>query len=131
MAKRHTIQRDIVLSAVNALRNHPTADEIYEHIHSSHPSVSRATVYRNLSDLSESGEVLHVELPNAADIFDFNTIPHYHIRCVECGRVYDVEYPYIEDIEKNISEKSGFKILTHELIFTGLCPMCNHQKSNN
>ena len=69
MAKRHTIQRDIVLSAVNALRNHPTADEIYEHIHSSHPTVSRATVYRNLSDLSESGEVLHVELPNTADIF--------------------------------------------------------------
>ena len=131
MAKRHTIQRDIVLSTVNALRNHPTADEIYDLIHSSHPTVSRATVYRNLSDLSESGEVLHVELPNAADIYDFNTVPHYHIRCVTCGRVFDIEYPYIEDIEKIISEKSGFTVLTHELIFTGHCPLCRQEKSNN
>ncbi len=131
MANRNTIQRDIVLSAVNALRNHPTAEEIYDYIHSSHSTVSRATVYRNLAYLSEIGAVLHVEVPNAADIYDFNIAPHYHIRCAECGRVFDIEYPYISDIEKDISEKTGFCVISHELIFTGLCPQCQQFKSNN
>ncbi|MBE6938956.1 MAG: transcriptional repressor [Ruminococcaceae bacterium] len=131
MANRHTIQRDIVLSAVNALRNHPTAEEIYDHIHSSHPTVSRATVYRNLAYLSETGAVLHVALPNTADIYDFNTVPHYHIRCVGCGRVFDIEYPYIADIEAEITDKTGFRVLSHELIFSGLCPCCTEQQNNN
>ena len=129
MANRHTIQRDIVMDAVNALHNHPTAEEIYDLIHQSHPTVSRATVYRNLAYLSETGAILHVELPNAADIYDFNTEGHYHLRCVSCGRVFDIGYPYIKDIEKDISDKTGFRVLSHELIFYGVCPGCSPSKS--
>lgn len=125
MANRHTIQRDIVFDAVNTLKTHPTAEEIYMHIHAAHPTVSRATVYRNLAYLADSGQVLHVELPNAADIYDYKTAPHYHIRCVECGRVFDIDFSYIDEIEKLIPSSGGFRILSHDIIFTGVCPRCD------
>ena len=53
MSKRNTIQRTLVLEAVNALRCHATADEIYAYISKEHPTISRGTVYRNLNRLAE------------------------------------------------------------------------------
>ena len=57
MMKRHTIQRTLVFDAVNKLQCHATADEIYEEIAKEHPNISRATVYRNLKQLAEAGEI--------------------------------------------------------------------------
>ena len=52
---RNTIQRQLVLSAVRQLQNHPTADEVYQKVQKSCPTISRATVYRNLKLLAEEG----------------------------------------------------------------------------
>ena len=84
---RNTIQRSIVLSAVRALKTHPTAEEIYREINAAHPNISRGTVYRNLNVLAEQGTILRVLIPDAADRFDFNTVGHYHFRCREWDRV--------------------------------------------
>ena len=51
MQTRNTIQRQIVLQAVNQMHNHPTADAIYAVIAAQHPTISKATVYRNLNQL--------------------------------------------------------------------------------
>ena len=51
---RNTIQRQLVLSAVRQLQNHPTADEVYQKVQKSCPTISRATVYRNLKLLANS-----------------------------------------------------------------------------
>ena len=50
---RNTIQRQLVLSAVRQLQNHPTADEVYQEVQKNCPTISRATVYRNLKLLAE------------------------------------------------------------------------------
>ena len=52
---RNTIQCTLVLETVNKLPGHVTADEIYEAIAKEHPTISRATVYRNLNRLSQTG----------------------------------------------------------------------------
>ena len=57
MKNRNTIQRSLVLEAVNKLQCHATADQIYAEIVKEHPAVSKATVYRNLNLLSEMGEI--------------------------------------------------------------------------
>ena len=53
MKHRNTIQLSMVYEAVNRLKSHATASEIYDVIASEHPSVSRGTVYRNLNQLAE------------------------------------------------------------------------------
>ena len=75
MQTRNTIQRQIVLQAVNQLHNHPTADAIYAVIAAQHPTISKATVYRNLNQLAAQGEILRVPVPTGADHFDFHLYP--------------------------------------------------------
>ena len=49
--KRNTIQRQLVISAVRSLSNHPTAEEVYNRIVLDYPDISKGTVYRNLNSL--------------------------------------------------------------------------------
>ena len=127
MMKRNTIQRSLVLEAVNKLQCHATADEIYQTIMKEHPNISRATVYRNLKLLSETGEIRKMEIPGGADRYDHRIQEHCHVRCEKCGRVFDVDMEYITGLEKNITESHGFAFTGYDILFRGICPDC--QKS--
>ena len=127
MMKRNTIQRSLVFEAVNKLQCHATADEIYQTIMKEHPNISRATVYRNLKLLSETGEIRKMEIPGGPDRFDHRIQEHCHVRCEKCGRVFDVDMEYITGLEKNITESHGFAFTGYDILFRGICPDC--QKS--
>lgn len=124
MMRRHTIQRWLVLKAVNKLQCHATADEIYEEIVAEHPNVSRATVYRNLKLLSETGDIRKIEIPGGADCFDHLCHDHCHVKCEKCGRVFDVDMEYITGLEKNIRNDRGFSFTGYDILFRGICPNC-------
>lgn len=121
---RNTLQRRIVLETVRNMTNHPDAEKIYEKISAEHPLVSKATVYRNLKLLASQGQILHIPIPNGADCFDFNCLPHYHIKCRSCGGVFDVDMPYQKDICSSIVNTRGFTVESHQIVFSGLCPDC-------
>lgn len=127
MERRTTVQKELVLRAVRELGNHATAEEIYEHVSSEYPSVSKATVYRNLNVLSEEGLICRVEIPGEADHFDHVCDSHYHILCVKCGRVFDVDMDVIPDLTERIRNSGGFQILSGEVIFRGICPECGKE----
>lgn len=126
---RNTIQRDLVMRAVTELQNHPTAEEIYQTVVREHANISRGTVYRNLNLLADTQRILRIEVPNAADRFDFNTQGHYHLACTGCGRVFDVDMPYQEDLKSQIRDTHGFEIMDHTIIFRGVCPQCREPVS--
>ena len=127
MAGRNTVQREIVLEELRGLANHPTADEVYEAVHAKHPSISKATVYRILGKLSDEGVALRVKINNGADHFDHQVFDHYHVRCIRCGRVDDVEAALLTGVNEEAQRTSGYKICGHTLQFDGICPEC--QKS--
>lgn len=122
--QRNTIQKKLILDTVRLTTHHPTADEIYRLLEQDHPHISKATVYRNLGQLAEQGEIKRVSHLNAADRFDFNTEPHYHFRCLCCDKVFDVELPYDSGMLAQVSNPAGFHFTGYELVFTGLCPAC-------
>ena len=121
---RNTIQRALVLEAVQSLHNHPTSADVYEVVR------ARATVYRNLGVLANRGEVLRVEVPNGADRYDFLNKPHYHAKCRICGGVFDIDMPYQDDIVSQVSDAHGFTIEHHEIIFDGVCAHCKASAEN-
>ncbi len=92
MEKRNTIQKQLVLEAVAQLHNHPTAEQVYAQVVKAHPTISKATVYRNLASLSEDGRLRHLPMPAGADRFDHRLDGHAHIECTVCGRLDDVEF---------------------------------------
>jgi len=123
MEARNTIQRSLVYEAVQQLC-HPTAEEAWTFIHQKHPSVSKATVYRNLGVLAQSGALRKISLPDGADHFDSTLSEHYHIRCRLCGLVADVDMPHQERMTDLIKDAAGFLVEGHDIILKGLCPAC-------
>ena len=130
MERRNTIQRDLVLRTVRQLKCHATAEEIYTAIQSSYPSIGKGTVYRNLNILVEKGEIRRVEFPGEPDRFDHTLSRHYHILCVRCGRVVDVEPEPGLEPEKQLLDDRGFEILEHDILFKGICPECKKEEEN-
>ncbi len=129
MEKRNTVQKQLVLQAVRELQCHPTADEVYQRVAAHHPSISKATVYRNLNSLAEDGLVRRVAMPDAADRFDFTVGPHYHIKCAGCGRVIDAPAAYMPRLDAEVEKETGFHISRHDLVFEGLCPACREKRA--
>ena len=127
MIRRNTIQCALVLEAVNKLKCHATADEIYQEIKKDHPHISRGTVYRNLQRLCEIGEIRKREIPGEADRFDHLCHDHYHARCVKCGRVFDVDMEYMAGLEKTIRDTHGFVFTGHDIVFQGICADCQNE----
>ncbi len=130
MIKRNTVQRALVLEAVLRLRSHPTADEIYAEISKICPSISRATVYRNLQQLCEQGEIRRREIPGSPDRFDHLTNDHCHARCTLCGKVTDIEVEKVPDMEALVKDDHGFAISGMNLIFDGICPECRRKRND-
>lgn len=85
IVRRGTRQRHLILCAVRARCDHPTADQLYDDVRAVEPKISRATVYRNLNCLSDDGVICHVRVPGA-DRYDLRTDRHYHLFCVRCKR---------------------------------------------
>lgn len=124
--QRNTFQRQVVLSAVQTLC-HATADEIHRFVAASHPGISKATVYRNLGLLSENGQISHIEATSGADYFDCTTSPHYHLQCTECGKIFDVPFLYLGELN-HIPVDPGFTVTGHTVLFKGVCASCNNKK---
>lgn len=130
MDKRNTIQKELVLKAVREMRRHVTAEEVYEYIKNDYPNIGKGTVYRNLGTLSEEGEVKRVEIADGPDRFDFTLREHYHIECVNCGNVFDVDMDAINDMEERIKSKHGMDIISYDILFKGICSDCKESVNN-
>ena len=132
MNRRNTIQKDIVLNAVQTLKNHATAEEIYAFVIKQHPTISKGTIYRNLNILSQEGLIKHIELPNGADRYDHQCMKHFHVRCIYCDKIFDVEVDNLPDITQFVQGAKDIQFLDYDIIFKGICHHCrgelNHDK---
>lgn len=131
MERRNTIQKDLVRKAVLELKRHVTADEVYEFVKKDHPSIGKGTVYRNLGILTEEGAIRKVEVPDGPDRFDFTLKNHYHVRCVKCGEIFDVDMDEISDLKGRIHDTHGMEFLEYDIFFKGICPECAHPQSDS
>lgn len=131
MAQRNTVQQKIIAGQLAKLHgSHPTADEVYQSMKDEYPSISRATVYRNLNKMSDNGQALKVRVSSGADHFDDTLHPHYHVVCTKCGRVDDVEVDLPSSVTGSLGKATApnFTITGYELLFCGLCSACVQER---
>lgn len=119
---RSSKQRDAVLKDLQFRYDHPTAEEIYLSVKKEIPSISLATVYRNLKLLESEGLILKIPTGDS-DRFDGHTHSHYHFTCNGCHRVLDLDVDKSVKIEALPGDFDG-TITAHSLMFYGLCKEC-------
>ncbi|OGQ98986.1 MAG: transcriptional repressor [Deltaproteobacteria bacterium RIFOXYD12_FULL_57_12] len=121
---RITSQRQVILDELRKVTSHPTASEVYDMVRKRLPRIGLGTVYRNLELLTEHELIRKLKVGGEQKRFDGNAAPHYHVRCVQCGRVDDVEINPLLDLEQKVATCSGYEILGHHVEFEGRCAAC-------
>jgi len=124
MTKRVTRQREAVLKFLKNNNSHPTADMIYEGLRKEIPNISKGTVYRNLKVLQESGQIAELNIKGTVSRYETKQASHYHFRCEQCGRVFDINEPIDKGVDERVAKRTGFKVTRHQLEFRGLCKDC-------
>ena len=122
-ASRNTIQRQLVLTALGDLNIHATAEQVYDRVSTMHPSISKATVYRNLGRLAETGAIANIGSFDGATHYDHRLHRHYHFVCDSCGRIFDVSGD-ISGLCDEIEDTDGHEVRGHSLNFAGVCRDC-------
>ncbi|MCB2192173.1 MAG: transcriptional repressor [Deltaproteobacteria bacterium] len=121
---RMTTQRQVIMDVLKSVTSHPTAGELCTMVRRRLPRISLGTVYRNLDILSRAGMLQKIDVAGQEMRFDGNTMNHYHLRCMECGRVFDVDMDLLPGVEQQVAQESGFEVLGHRLEFVGRCQSC-------
>ncbi len=121
---KYSKQREALLRILRGVNTHPTADRLYEEIRKEFPKISLATVYRNLNQLVENGEIIRLECNGEAEHYDGNPKKHYHFICRKCSAIIDVSISDACKINDLVIEKDMLKVEDHELFFYGLCQNC-------
>lgn len=127
---RNTFQRDLVFDAVRTMGNHPTSDEVYDVVKEGYRDISKATVYRNLNVLVQTGKLIRVEVPQGAARYDATLNPHGHAHCRSCGNIFDVDLKDAKIIDVEAVDAGDFCIEHCRVIFDGLCADCVSSKES-
>jgi Fe2+ or Zn2+ uptake regulation protein len=125
---RMTRQRRAILGVLRGTRSHPSADRVFAQVREQLPNVSLATVYRNLHQLAGAGVIQELSVGGGLSRFDADTSLHYHVRCIDCGRIDDLHLPSLDDLEEEARKLTDFQLLGHHVEFLGKCPRCSNHK---
>ena len=121
---RLTSQRQAIIDSVFSTEQHFTAEQLLEWSRQRDKTVSRATVYRTLPLLTESGLVREMDFGKDYKFYDPNYAqhPHHnHIICQDCEKIVEFDSDKIEKIENEISHRLGFSVKAHRLQITATC----------
>ena len=125
---KYSRQRELILKTLKENCIHPTAEQLYELIRREEPTVSLATVYRNLNLLAENGMVKKIEGLDGTAHFDHQTFDHYHFIFTKCNRVFEIACDIARDLAQDVESRTGFRIASYDVSFRGTCKSC--QKFN-
>lgn len=123
-ATKYSHQREAIIHFLKSRKDHPTAEVIYQNLKSEHPTLSLATVYRNLTKLSNDGIILKINCNDVSDHFDGNPEPHAHFICNCCHNISDLTIRTLSF--ESVCQENHFNgiIQDSQVLFYGTCANC-------
>ncbi len=119
-----THQRIAILDCIDSF-GHADIEAIYDHIHERYPTISKATLYRNLNELLSYDIIEEIKLPHRSKKYEIKKIPHIHLTCTKCSKVEDL-FLETKPLLNAITSNSGFKIEHSFIVIDGLCKECQN-----
>ena len=124
-----TPQRLAIAKILAKSKDHPSVENIHGQIERDFPTMSLATVYRNIELIKSLGEVLELGFPDGSNRYDGNKpYPHPHVICIKCKKIVDPELDSMDKMKEEIALETNFKILSSRLDFFGICSDCMAEK---
>ncbi|GAB6090157.1 Fur family transcriptional regulator [Spirochaeta dissipatitropha] len=119
---RMTPQRAAICEALALRFDHPTAQSLYEQVKSDYPSLSLTTVYQTLDTLLKLGAITNIGTAGDDSIhFEVNTDPHINLACLTCHRICDLESEAIRQLEAEVQEAIGSRVLSGRVVYYSEC----------
>ena len=124
-----TFQRIAILETIEKT-GHMNVDEIYETVRQSHPTLSLATVYKNIVTMVEKGVLVEVPIVGHKSKYEIRKEEHIHLVCRSCGAVID--RPFDEELLTGtdaVAHRSAFVLEGRQINLYGLCADCREGES--
>ena len=126
-----TPQRLAVARILARSEGHPSVERIYEQLRIDFPTMSLATVYRNVMLIKSLGEVLELGFADGSNRYDGNRpYAHPHVICVRCKKILDPDLDSLASMAGDVARETGFEIISHRLDFFGLCGNCRAERAS-
>jgi Fur family transcriptional regulator, peroxide stress response regulator len=103
---------------------HMNIDDLYKKLLSKFPSISLATIYKNINAMIEKVFLSEVKIPNTKSVYELVKTEHAHLVCSCCGAIEDIKLDPTS-ILNEVSTLSSFKIDSTNIVLSGICPKCS------
>lgn len=127
---KFTRERKAVLACVAGIKGHFDPEKLLYCLKSRGEKVSRASVYRSVPILMESGIIREAFRDKNGVKYEYaqGKGHHDHMECVKCGKVIEFMSEEIEKLQGAVSRKYGFVLTGHNMELKGLCRECYKKK---
>ena len=125
-----TFQRMTILAVIER-EGHLDVDEIYAQVLETHPTLSLATVYKNIITMVERGVLVEVPISGHKSKYEIHKHEHVHLICQECGAVMDqpIDDVLIEET-LTIAKHRAFALENRQVNLYGVCARCQEGKAS-
>ncbi len=120
-----THQRQVLYETMQSMYGHPSPEEVFDAVKRRIPSISLATVYKNIHLFVESGVFRELSIHHGTLRVEMNKVPHHHLVCSVCKRISD-----LADEELPLQAPSmpgGFLVERISVDVIGICPDCQRR----
>jgi Fur family ferric uptake transcriptional regulator len=128
-----TQPRRIILNTIFSYHRHFNVEGLYEVIHKKHKNVSRATIYRTMPLLVESGLIKQSLRCQSKDHYEHihGHDDHLHLLCVKCGEIIEVDSKEVDVILQRLAAEIDFELNIFNLDAKGICSNCRQKETTN
>ena len=117
---RLTDQRRLIAKIMSESDDHPDVDELHQRINKIDTKISIATVYRTVKLFEEAGIFAKHDFKGNKSRYEQVTKEHHdHLIDINTGEIIEFVDKDIENLQKKVAEKLGYKLVDHRLELYG------------
>ncbi|HEX5537356.1 MAG TPA: Fur family transcriptional regulator [Sphingobium sp.] len=118
---RITEQRRVIARVLSEAEDHPDVERLHERSSAIDPGISIATVYRTVRLFEEAGILERHDFGDGRARYEAAPESHHdHLIDVESGKVIEFVDPELEQLQRQIAEKLGFRLVDHRMELYGV-----------
>ena len=127
---RLTLQRVMILSAIEDRSDHISVEEIYAQVAAKYPQVNISTVYRTLELLKQLGLVYEIDLGEGRIRYHSESKGHHHhLVCQKCGTIIDIDESTLAHLNEVLHSRYNFSAQLRHVAIFGFCGDCRKKNS--